>query len=387
MTMPRLTPVLLAAVLAAAASTPSASGQDDHAPTLDQVSIEMRPGYVEAVGKIATGAEEEGLRTLEEIAKKYGGDPDLFMLHYNLACGRARLKQVDAALAALAKAVELGYGVDADQFRRLNGDPDLAPLRADPRFAAIVADATRRTAELSAGLKAMMAPFTWLPPPPADGKPASVPLLIVLHPFGAEREAFARASFLPFAQSHGFALLAPSGEFMTSPRHFCWFRGDADFIDHFRLAARRVWFALDELRKRAPIDPERIYLTGYGQGAALAFALAVRNPQWARGAVLFGGGYAPVTLEDWQTQAVRYGRRIALLHGKNDEVYPFPPLPPFVADLRKKGLSLELTELDGGHELPGPDALEPLLLDRLKWIDGAPWKPAPAPAPAPAGGH
>jgi predicted esterase len=216
-----------------------------------------------------------------------------------------------------------------------------------------------------------------------------VPLLVVLHPFGAEREAFARATFLPFAQKHGFALLAPCGEFMTSPNHFCWFRGEADFVDHFRLAARRVYFAVEAFRKAAPIDPERIYMTGLGQGAALGFALAVRNPQWVRGAVLFGGGYAPVSLEDWQTLAVRYGRRIALVHGKSDELYPLAPLAPFAAELQKKGLSLELTVTDGGHEHVSPDALDPLLLERLNWIDGAPWKaaPPPAPAPTPAGGH
>jgi predicted esterase len=371
---------LLAAALALAVLPASAAGQDDRAPTRDQVSIEDRPGYVEAVGRIANGDEEAGIRTLEEIAKKYGGDPDLFMLHYNVACGRARLKQVDAALASLAKAVELGYAVDAGQFERLKGDPDLASLRADPRYAALVADALRRAAGLAKELEAELAPFTWVPPPPAGQKPAALPLLIVLHPFGSDGETFARASFLPFAQKHGFALLAPTGEFMTAPHRLGWFRGEADFIDHFRLAARRVFFALEEFRKKAPIDPERIYVTGLGQGAALGFALAVRNPQWARGAVLFGGGYAPTTLEEWQKMAARYGRRIALVHGKDDEIYPLEPLPPFVADLQKKGLSLELTVLDGGHGLAGPDALEPLLLDRLKWIDEAPWKPAPPPA-------
>src|SRR5262249_27154274 len=157
--------------------------------------------------------------------------------------------------------------------------------------------------------------------------------------------------FLPFAQKHGFALLAPCGEFMTAPHRFSWFRGQADFIDHYRLASRRVFFAKEDFEKTAPIDPQRIYLAGLGQGAALGFALAVRNPQWVRGAVLFGGGYAPVTLEDWEAQAARYGRRIALLHGKEDALYPAAPLSPFVADLQKKGLSLELSLLDGGHEL------------------------------------
>src|SRR5262249_4384300 len=92
---------LLAAALALSVLPAAASGQDDRAPTLDQVSIEARPGYVEAVARIATGDEAAGIRMLEEIAGKYGGDPDLYMLHYNLACGRARLKQVDARLAPL----------------------------------------------------------------------------------------------------------------------------------------------------------------------------------------------------------------------------------------------------------------------------------------------
>jgi hypothetical protein len=63
--------------------------------------------------------------------------------HYNLACieARAGAARIDPAFAALTRAVDLGF-VDATHAR---GDPDLAGLHRDPRFAALLArmDAAR----------------------------------------------------------------------------------------------------------------------------------------------------------------------------------------------------------------------------------------------------
>jgi predicted esterase len=367
-----------AALALLAASGPAARAQDEAAPGRDQVSIQGRAGYLEAVQRIAGGDERGAMRTLEEIAARFGNDPDLFILHYNLACAHARLKEVDAAFQSLARAVELGYAIDSDQVANLQRDPDLASLRDDARFAAQLAEVKRRNTEFAADLPRRLAPFTWVPPAPAGTKAAPLPLLIVLHPFGAEREAFARAGFLDFCKQNGFALLAPSGDFMLSPGHFSWFRGRGDFPDHFRDQSRRVWLALEEMRKGVAIDPQRIYVTGLGEGASLGFALAVRNPQWVRGAVLFGGGYAPSVLEDWEARARRFGRRIALVHGKDDALFPAAPLPAFVTGMKEQGLSLELTLLDGGHDLVGPQTLLPLLAERLHWIDEAPATPPPA---------
>jgi predicted esterase len=370
----------LLALLVAGASTLRA--QDEAAPTRDQISIEARAGYAEAVQHINRGDARTGLRTLEEIAVRYGNDPDLFILHYNVACAHAQLKELDAAFASLGRAIELGYAIAPEQVANLQRDPDLAALRADARFDPLLAGVKRRNAELAEKMPGMLAPFTWTPPAPADGKPAPLPLLVVLHPFGAEREAFARANFLDFCRQKGFALLAPSGDWMISPGHFCWFRGGGDFPDRFRLQTRRIWLALEQMRKEVAIDPQRIYVTGLGEGASLGFALAVRNPQWVRGAVLFGGGYAPSTLDDWEERAKRWGRRIALVHGKDDALFPAAPLPAFVERLKGQGLSLELTLTDGGHDLAGPKTLDPLLAERLQWIDAA---PSPPPAAAPAG--
>jgi pentatricopeptide repeat protein len=55
--------------------------------------------------------------------------------YYNMACAYARLKQTDKAFEMLGKAVDEGF---ADR-RTLETDEDLAPLRTDARFAAILA--------------------------------------------------------------------------------------------------------------------------------------------------------------------------------------------------------------------------------------------------------
>ena len=52
---------------------------------------------------------------------------------YNRACVRARQGNAQRAMASLEKAVEYGYG----DFEHMRRDPDLAPLRSDPRFVAL----------------------------------------------------------------------------------------------------------------------------------------------------------------------------------------------------------------------------------------------------------
>lgn len=66
-------------------------------------------------------------------------DPDYAIARYNRACARARLGDVDGALADLAALAASAPGVVAGAA----GDPDVAPLRGDPRFGAIVAAARR----------------------------------------------------------------------------------------------------------------------------------------------------------------------------------------------------------------------------------------------------
>ena len=60
--------------------------------------------------------------------------PDRPIPWYNLACSYAVLGMVDQAFEALERSLRLGY----DDFHHLRRDPDLKPLRRDPRFARLL---------------------------------------------------------------------------------------------------------------------------------------------------------------------------------------------------------------------------------------------------------
>ena len=76
----------------------------------------------------AGGRMDESARLGERIVEAGGADP---LVAYNVACAHSRAGRADAALAWLGNAVDQGF---ADR-ELLEGDPDLARVRTDPRFA------------------------------------------------------------------------------------------------------------------------------------------------------------------------------------------------------------------------------------------------------------
>lgn len=90
------------------------------------------PDYAEVLNAqagnfAAAGRFAEGLKITERIVRLRPNDA---AAHYALACRHAQLKQRDQALAALRRAIELGFR----DVHALNKDKALAALRKDPRF-------------------------------------------------------------------------------------------------------------------------------------------------------------------------------------------------------------------------------------------------------------
>lgn len=101
-----------------------------------EVELGRRPGNVEALAELGHVYTRLG-RYLEGLAvdrRLVAARPEDSGAHYNLACSLALTGDVDGAFAALTRAVELGY----DDAEFLASDPDLAALRADPRFTALL---------------------------------------------------------------------------------------------------------------------------------------------------------------------------------------------------------------------------------------------------------
>ncbi len=97
--------------------------------------VRRDPKHIEALQILGdaytkTGQWERGLKVDERLARLCPTNPVVF---FNLACSYSLLNRLDAGLAALTKAIALGYA-DAEWLAQ---DPDLANLRADGRFAVI----------------------------------------------------------------------------------------------------------------------------------------------------------------------------------------------------------------------------------------------------------
>jgi tetratricopeptide (TPR) repeat protein len=98
--------------------------------------LEKQPDYVDALrvhgnNLTAKGRYDRGLDVDRRLVRLKPKDP---LVHYNLACSYALLRMTDAAIAALAEALKLGYR-DFDYMLR---DSDLSHVRHDPRFIALI---------------------------------------------------------------------------------------------------------------------------------------------------------------------------------------------------------------------------------------------------------
>ena len=94
--------------------------------------VRRDPNYVDALQILGDhytqrGRISEGLKVDERLARLEPTNPLVF---YNLACSYSLSGEMDHAVGALEKALQLGYR----DFNWLAKDPDLKPLRAHAAF-------------------------------------------------------------------------------------------------------------------------------------------------------------------------------------------------------------------------------------------------------------
>ena len=98
----------------------------------------QNPRYAYRLG-VAQRATGENQKALHSFQQAHANGLPLLLVGFEMACAYASLGQKDKAFETLTEAVTQGFG----QPEKLNDEPALQSLKTDPRFAELVAKATR----------------------------------------------------------------------------------------------------------------------------------------------------------------------------------------------------------------------------------------------------
>ena len=179
--------------------------------------------------------------------------------------------------------------------------------------------------------------------PPAVAEGRLLPLAVLLHGAGGHAE-HGLGLLRHAADAAGLLLVAPASTGRTWDVLLGGYGPDVAAVDR----------ALAEVFSQYPVDPGRLAVGGFSDGASYALSLGLTNGDLFTHVLAFSPGFA--------APAARRGRpRVFVSHGTEDAVLPVGPCSRrIVPRLRGEGYGVKYAEFEGGHTLPPEIAAQAL---------------------------
>lgn len=171
----------------------------------------------------------------------------------------------------------------------------------------------------------------WMPPKVSG----PLPLMVLLHGAGG-RGANMLRRIESFAAEAGVAILAPDS------RNDTW-----DVIrDAFGLDVRFIERSLEKVFGLIDVDPARVTIGGFSDGATYALSLGLANGDLFRRIIAWSPGF--------YVGGQAHGRPdIFISHGTADQILPIDRCSRMIVPaLKKQGYTVTFRQFDGGHEIP-----------------------------------
>lgn len=181
---------------------------------------------------------------------------------------------------------------------------------------------------------------------PAKAASAPLPLLVLLHGAGSSGERQLRR-LTAATEAAGVAVLAPDSRDMTWDAIRGGFGRDVTFLNR----------ALQRVFETVAVDPARVAVGGFSDGATYALSIGLVNGDLFRRVLALSPGFV--------VGGTPHGKpQFFVSHGKSDEVLPIDRCSRrIVPALKKLGYDVTFREFDGGHEVP------PAIADEgMKWV-------------------
>lgn len=176
---------------------------------------------------------------------------------------------------------------------------------------------------------------------PSTLAPGPAPVLLLLH--GATQGAARILSRIgPAADQAGLVVVAPDSRGRTWDAIRDDFSVDVQFINR----------VLEHVFARLPVDPRRLAVGGFSDGASYALSLGLANGDLFPSVVAFSPGFV--------IGAPTHGRpRFYVSHGTNDQILPIDRCSRVIVPrLRSGGYDVTFREFEGRHEVPPDVATE-----------------------------
>ncbi|MDW8326421.1 MAG: alpha/beta fold hydrolase [Anaerolineales bacterium] len=185
--------------------------------------------------------------------------------------------------------------------------------------------------------------------PDAESVP---PVVVLVHGWlGNEDAMWVFEQALP----PGVAIFSPRAPLKAEGGYGWWMeKDDADGLRHGLTALREFITMLPRVHA---VDPKRLVLVGFSQGAAVSAALLLSEPGLLCGVALLAG-FLPEAARGWAAPGRLVGKRVFITHGLKDEIVP-------VAEARRAreifacaGANVTYSEHPVAHKLSPPGLRE-----------------------------
>jgi predicted esterase len=175
----------------------------------------------------------------------------------------------------------------------------------------------------------------WLYVPQLYDHATQTPLVVLLHGQGGDADDF--ESYKALADTYGCVILAIDSRYTTwDAIETAFFGVDVDFLEQ----------ALEFTFDRVNVDPDRISLAGFSDGASEAIGIGIANAGLFKKILAFSPGHLLTVFS-------RGFPRIMVSAGNDDDIVSFSTTRDYVvAGLRNQGFTVEFVSFAGGHEVP-----------------------------------
>lgn len=183
---------------------------------------------------------------------------------------------------------------------------------------------------------------------PSKLRAGPIPLVVMLHGAGGSAAGILRRVGT-LADEAGVAVLAPDSRDGSWDAIRGGFGPDVDFLNR----------ALERVFESVSVDPGKVAIGGFSDGATYAVSLGLINGDLFRRVVAFSPGFI--------VDGPRQGNpRFFISHGTGDRVLPIDRCSRvIVRQLQQRGYDVTFREFAGGHEVPPEIGRE-----GLRWAAG-----------------